>query len=281
MKKNYEEERSLFYLSYTTLVAGLFFVFLFILAAVLIKNSYARLDFNLIEARLNDEKTQFEAQKESFKEEQKIIYELGKNLKGTELNFSSKKDEEMLILLSQLNEKEIRLKNLKDNFTQLREEFANLRFIKNNLILELQAKFDFNITVNPQTGALILFNNTLFNQGSYLLKNEVKPKLRNILNEYLSAILQDSSLANSIEQISIQAYIADEGHSLLHKIDLASKRSNELMGFVLSFYKDERLNSLLFANTSVQNDEKEGRVELDFELSKDFIIKKTQELFDK
>ena len=287
MKKLHDKQDELFYATYANLIAGLLFIFLFILAAILIKNTYTKSEFENTRQSLNEEKAKFEAEKDEFKQSQAFIYELGKRLKNTDTSSLNAKDEGALVLLADLDKKEEKLKNFKDNFKQLKQEIMNLELAKNNLILELQAKFDSNITLNTKTGSLVLFNESLFNQGSYILKNEVKPRLRTVLSEYFNAILQDKELYKSIDNITIQSYVGDEGYSFAHKIDLSSKRASELMNFIFSFYKDKRLHKLLLASGRVLSPlEEDGkilnsRIEIDFSLSNDFILEKMEDFFNK
>lgn len=277
--KNSGTEDKLFYASYANLVAGLFFVFLFVLAGILLKSSLTRNDFEQQRAILSSERAKFDNERQEFIRQQAKILEFGKKLDTNATSFN-KNDKEILTLLTRLDEKDNALRTLKDKFALVKEELRELSLVKNNFIFELQAKFTPQITLNPQTNALSLPSELVFEDNSPFIKNEMKPKLRGIFNAYFDSILQNKELMRGLEHISIEVFVSDEGFSLPQKIDLSSRRANELMNFIYSFYKDERVQKYLLSSVRAWGKDAKSSVSMRLILSDEFILQKVQGLFE-
>lgn len=275
-----DKDDKLFYVSYANLVAGLLFVFLFILAGILLKNTLTRNDFEHQRAMLVAERAKFEQEKQDFARHQEHIFEFGKKLNVDKNNLDTK-DKEILALLASLEDKDKKLKTLKDDFILLKEELKELSLIKNNFIFELQAKHDPQITLDTQTGALILPNELVFEANSPLIKNEMKQKLRGIFSAYFNTILQNKELMKGLEYINLEVFVNNEGFSLPHKMDLSIRRTNELMSFIHSFYKDERIQRYLLASGRVVSKNIQSGVAMRPILSDEFILQKVEELLSR
>ncbi len=273
-------DNKLFFMSYANLVAGLFFAMLFIVAGILLKNTLAKSDLQGEQASLRQERAKFEQDKEDFKQSQALIYALAKKI-SAEKNASSLsfKDKENLILLAALDEKEKKLKGLNDKFAKLKSEIKALNAIKDGFAFELQAKFDANLSSTPR-GSLSLPSEVFFEKDSHLIRNENKPKIRGILNTYFNAILQNKELMKGLQFISIQVYVTDDGLSVPQKIALSSKRADELLSFINSFYKDERLQQYLLVSAAFapKKDSASSRVEFRLFISNDFVFQRVQDL---
>lgn len=273
-------DNKLFFVSYANLVAGLFFAMLFIVAGILLKNTLARSDLQGEQASLRQERAKFEQDKEDFKQSQALIYALAKKI-SAEKNASSLsfKDKENLILLAALDEKEKKLKGLNDKFAKLKSEIKALNAVKEGFTFELQAKFDTNLSSTTR-GSLSLPSEVFFEKDSHLIRNENKPKIRGILNTYFNAILQNKELMKGLQFISIQVYVTDEGLSVPQKIALSSKRADELLSFINSFYKDERLQQYLLVSAAFapKKDSASSRVEFRLFISNDFVFQRVQDL---
>lgn len=273
-------DNKLFFMSYANLVAGLFFAMLFIVAGILLKNTLARSDLQGEQASLRQERAKFEQDKEDFKQSQALIYALAKKI-SADKNASSLsfKDKENLILLAALDEKEKKLKGLNDKFAKLKSEIKALNAVKDGFAFELQAKFDANLSSTPR-GSLSLPSEVFFEKDSHLIRNENKPKIRGILNTYFNAILQNKELMKGLQFISIQVYVTDEGLSVPQKIALSSKRADELLSFINSFYKDERLQQYLLVSAAFapKKDSASSRVEFRLFISNDFVFQRVQDL---
>lgn len=275
-----DKDDKLFYMSYANLVAGLLFVFLFILAGILLKSALTRDDFENQRAVLAGEKAKFEQEKQNFAHYQEYVFEFGKKLSMDKNNLNAQ-DKNFLALLTSLEDKDKKLRTLKDDFVLLKGKLKELNFIKNNFIFELQAKFDSQITLDAQTGALILPSESVFETNSPLIKNEMKPKLRGVFNTYFNTILQNKELVKALEYISLEVCVDDEGFSLPHKIDLSIRRTNELMTFIHSFYKDERVQKYLLASGRVVSKNTQSGVAMRVIISDEFVLQKVEELLNR
>lgn len=274
--KNSDKEYKLFYASYANLMAGLLFVFLFIIGAILLKSALTQNDFQQEKALLATQKAKFEEEKLNFIRQQERLLEFGKTLNLENLN---SKDKEILALLTSLEEKDRKLRGLKDEFNALKQELWDLAFIKNNFIFELQAKFDARILLDAQNKAFVLPSDMVFEANSPLIKNEMKSKLRAIFTTYFNAILQNKELMKGLEQINLEVLLDDEA-LFLHRADLATRRANELIAFIHSFYKDERVQKYLFISTRILDKNKQNGVLMRLVLSDEFILQKVEELLN-
>lgn len=278
MKKSGTEE-GLFYASYANLVAGLLFVFLFVLAGILLKSALTRNDFEQQRAILAKQRAEFEEEKHEFIRQQERVFEFGKKL-DTNASFD-KHDKEILTLLTRLEEKDNTLRNLKDKFALVKEGLKELNLVRNDFIFELQAKFDPQIMLNSQTGAFVLPSELVFEDNSPLIKNEMKPKLRGILSAYFEGILQNKELMKGLEQISIEVCAGNDELSLPQKIDLSARRTNELMSFISSFYKDERVQKYLLFSVRVWGKDAQNGVSMRLVLSDEYILQKVGEILSR
>lgn len=274
--KNLDKEYKLFYTSYANLMAGLLFVFLFILAAILLKSALTQNDFEEQKAILASQKAKFEQEKRDFIWQQKRIFEFGEKLHLQNLDTH---DKEILALLTSLEERDKKLRSLKDDFTALKQRLKELSLITNNFIFELQAKFDSEISLDAQNTALFLPSSMIFEVDSALIKNEMKPKLRSIFTAYFTAILQNRELMKGLERINLEILVDDEA-LFLHKIDLATRRANELLAFIYSFYKDERVQKYLLVSTRILDKDAQGGVLMKIVLADDFILQKIEDLLN-
>ncbi|NDJ26415.1 hypothetical protein GW575_00385 [Campylobacter sp. MIT 19-121] len=278
MKKQNKQDSGLFYITYANLLAGLLFIFLLIIVVLLLKNSLVKTEIVSEQKDLKNQKEKFELEKKEFVQSQSRLYELGEKL-GKDFNISALniQDKEFLTLLAHLNEKEEQLSSFRADFNKLKDELNGFGVQKSALILELQAKLDSHITLDLNTASMNLNTNMLFNEGSYVLKEDVKARLKQVLTEYFDLLLKDENLALSIENIIIEAY-SNEGSSFAYRLDLSSRRAFELMSFIFSFYKDERLEKLLLVSPKI--DDKGSYIKIDFSISNQALLKRLEQFFD-
>lgn len=274
--KNSNSEDNFFYASYANLMAGLLFIFLFVLAGILLKSALTRNDFEQQRAILAKERAKFEEEKHEFVRQQGRVFEFGKKLDANQT--FNKHDKELLSLIVRLEEKDSTLRNLKDKFAIVKERLKELHTIRNDFIFELQAKFDQQITLDAQTGAFVLPSALVFGENSPLIKNEMKPKLRKIFSAYFDSILQNKELMRGLEYINIEVFANKNELSLPQKIDLSARRTNELMSFIASFYKDERVQKYLLF--SVRAWGKQNGVSMRLVFSDEYILQKMGEILN-
>ncbi|MBK1991298.1 OmpA family protein [Campylobacter sp. 2018MI35] len=313
---NQNKEENNFWIAYADLMAGLLFVFILLIGAIVVKYVLTQSDLQEIKKNLNKQEQHLKRSEEELKNKEDIVFKLSKELSKTsdainlinqqkaeleanitnyqqlskELNSTlDSKDKQILILLGQLEKKDEEFQNLKQDFEEAKIKVQNLNFIKENLSKQLQSKLDSNITINEKTGAIILPAEILFDRDSYILKNEVKSNLKKILNEYFNAILNDPSILNNIENIIIEGHSDSDG-SYIYNLDLSQKRAYEVMSFIYTFNKDPRLQKLLMASgrsfsdpiikNGIEDKELSRRIEIKFSIKNDNALKEVEKFFE-
>ncbi|HEB5687707.1 OmpA family protein [Campylobacter jejuni] len=314
--KNESKEDSNFWIAYADLMAGLLFVFILLIGAIVVKYVLTQSDLKEIKDNLNKQEARLEESKEELRNKEAIVFKLSSDLNNASsaLNLANSqkaeleanitnykqlskdlnstldnKDKQILILLSQLEKKDEELKNLQEDFQKAKEKVQNLGFIRENLSKELQSKLDNNITIDEKTGSISLPAEVLFDKDSYVLKNEAKASLRKILSEYFDAILEDPKIFSNIENIIIEGHTDSDG-SYIYNLDLSQKRAYEVMNFIYTFYKSDKLQKLLMASgrsfsdpvfvNGVEDKDKSRRIEIKFSIKNDNALKDVEKFFE-
>ncbi|MBZ7959837.1 OmpA family protein [Campylobacter molothri] len=315
MKNDFKEDNN-FWIAYADLMAGLLFVFILLIGAIVVKYVLTQSDLKEIKDSLTKQEARLEESKQELKNKEAIVFKLSSDLNNAssaldlanlqkaelEANITNykqlsqdlnstldNKDKQILILLGQLEKKDEELASLKEEFNQAKEKIQNLGLMRENLSKELQKKLDNNITINDKTGAISLPAEVLFDKDSYVLKNEAKAKLRKILSEYFDAIMNDPKILSNIENIIIEGHTDSDG-SYIYNLDLSQKRAYEVMNFIYSFYKDPRLQKLLMASgrsfsdpimsNGVEDKDKSRRIEIKFSIKNDNTLKEVENFFE-
>ncbi|EAH8149066.1 hypothetical protein EWV11_06825 [Campylobacter jejuni] len=311
-----EQEEGNFWIAYADLMAGLLFVFILLIGAIVVKYVLTQSDLREIKDNLNKQEARLEESKEELRNKEAIVFKLSSDLNNAsnalnlinsqkaeleanitnykqlskELNSSiDSKDKQILILLGQLEKKDEEIRNLQESFDKAKEKVQNLSLIRENLSKELQAKLDSNITIDQKTGSISLPSEVLFDKDSYTLKNEAKASLRKILSEYFNAIINDPKILSNIENIIIEGHTDSDG-SYIYNLDLSQKRAYEVMNFIYTFYKDARLQKLLMASgrsfsdpvlvNEMEDKDKSRRIEIKFSIKNDNALKDVEKFFE-
>ena len=312
MMKNNKEEGN-FWIAYADLMAGLLFIFILLIGAIVVKYVLTQNDLRKIKENLNTQEANLELSKQALKDKEFIVFQLSKELNSTantlnlihtqkaelENNISvlskdlknniDEKDKQILILLNQIELKEKELKSLQKDFKEAKERVENLSLIRENLSKELQKKLDENISIDQKTGAISLPAEVLFDKDSFILKDEAKLSLKKILSGYLTGILEDENISKNIENVIIEGHTDSDG-SYIYNLDLSQKRAYEVMSFILTFYKDERLQKILMASgrsfsvpilkNGVEDKDLSRRIEIKFSLKNDAAFKELENFFE-
>ncbi|EAJ0237030.1 hypothetical protein CII68_02270 [Campylobacter jejuni] len=314
--KNESKEDSNFWIAYADLMAGLLFVFILLIGAIVVKYVLTQSDLKEIKDNLNKQEARLEESKEELRNKEAIVFKLSSDLNNASsaLNLANSqkaeleanitnykqlskdlnstldnKDKQILILLGQLEKKDEELKNLQEDFQKAKEKVQNLGLIRENLSKELQSKLDNNITIDEKIGSISLPAEVLFDKDSYVLKNEAKASLRKILREYFDAILEDPKIFSNIENIIIEGHTDSDG-SYIYNLDLSQKRAYEVMNFIYTFYKSDKLQKLLMASgrsfsdpvfvNGVEDKDKSRRIEIKFSIKNDNALKDVEKFFE-
>ncbi|ECP6394213.1 OmpA family protein [Campylobacter jejuni] len=314
--KNESKEDSNFWIAYADLMAGLLFVFILLIGAIVVKYVLTQSDLKEIKDNLNKQEARLEESKEELRNKEAIVFKLSSDLNNASsaLNLANSqkaeleanitnykqlskdlnstldnKDKQILILLGQLEKKDEELKNLQEDFQKAKEKVQNLGLIRENLSKELQSKLDNNITIDEKIGSISLPAEVLFDKDSYVLKNEAKASLRKILSEYFDAIFEDPKIFSNIENIIIEGHTDSDG-SYIYNLDLSQKRAYEVMNFIYTFYKSDKLQKLLMASgrsfsdpvfvNGVEDKDKSRRIEIKFSIKNDNALKDVEKFFE-
>ncbi len=313
IKNNSNNEENNFWIAYADLMAGLLFIFILLIGAIVVKYVLTQSDLQIIKENLQKQEERLRENKEELNQKEDILKNLSQKLNNTsstlddvnkqkqaleanitklnqDLNSSlDEKDQQIFALLERLNKKDEEIKELERNFDEAKSKIKELGLIKENTIKNLQAKFDTNITLDSNTGAIVLPSEVLFDTNSFTLKAQAKENLKTILTQYFDNILKDENILNSIENIVIEGH-TDSAGSYIYNLDLSQKRAYAVMSFIHSFYKDPRLQKLLMASGRSYSDvimkdgkedkEASRRIEIKFNISTNNALEKVEKYLD-
>lgn len=313
IKNNSNNEENNFWIAYADLMAGLLFIFILLIGAIVVKYVLTQSDLQIIKENLQKQEERLRENKEELNQKEDILKNLSQKLNNTsstlddvnkqkqaleanitklnqDLNSSlDEKDQQIFALLERLNKKDEEIKELERNFDEAKSKIKELGLIKENTIKNLQAKFDTNITLDSNTGAIVLPSEVLFDTNSFTLKAQAKENLKTILTQYFDNILKDENILNSIENIVIEGH-TDSAGSYIYNLDLSQKRAYAVMSFIHSFYKDPRLQKLLMASGRSYSDvimkdgkedkEASRRIEIKFNINTNNALEKIEKYLD-
>ncbi|MCR2074481.1 OmpA family protein, partial [Campylobacter lari] len=288
-------------------------IFILLIGAIVVKYVLTQSDLQIIKENLQKQEERLRENKEELNQKEDILKNLSQKLNNTsstlddvnkqkqaleanitklnqDLNSSlDEKDQQIFALLERLNKKDEEIKELERNFDEAKSKIKELGLIKENTIKNLQAKFDTNITLDSNTGAIVLPSEVLFDTNSFTLKAQAKENLKTILTQYFDNILKDENILNSIENIVIEGH-TDSAGSYIYNLDLSQKRAYAVMSFIYSFYKDPRLQKLLMASGRSYSDviikdgkedkEASRRIEIKFNINTNNALEKVEKYLD-
>ena len=319
-KKNQNNDEN-FWISYADLMAGLLFVFILVIGAIVIKYVYAQnslesseeaksqLFYELAKTKNLYETTKDELDKAKNEINLKLseIEKLKALLLEYELNSKDEKDknEKLALELSEktnlISLKDDELKLLADKLlvlTQVHqkmvEEFdiAKLKIktltgIKLNVISKLREKLGKSINIDEKSGAIKFSSNILFDQNSYILKEESKKELSTVLKQYLNTLLDDKEIKKYIESITIEGHTNSDG-TYLSNLQLSQQRALAVMQFLyesniidkklLGTYVNSsgRSSSDLILKDGVEDKDASRRIEIKFTIKNEEAMKEIQ-----
>lgn len=325
-EKNKNQEEN-FWVSYADLMAGLLFVFILVIASIVIKYLYTQHSLedsedtksklfyelaktkNMYEKSLEDLKNVNQKIVLSNKEVEKLkalLLEYDINIKDEKskndglnlaLNDSSNqialKDEELKLLADKLLVQTQIHQKMVEDFDIAKLKIKTLTGIKLNVIAKLKEKLGNSIHVDEKSGAIKFSSNILFDQNSYILKEEAKKELSSVLKNYLSLLLDDKEISKYIENITIEGHTNSDGTYLANLL-LSQQRALAVMQFLYeSNIVDKKLLST-FVNSSGRSSadlilDKKGledkdasrRIEIKFNIKNEEAIKEIQNYLDK
>ncbi|MFR4829840.1 MAG: hypothetical protein ACLUBN_00905, partial [Campylobacter upsaliensis] len=81
MKNNKEEGN--FWIAYADLMAGLLFIFILLIGAIVVKYVLTQSDLKIIKENLNTQEANLELSKQALKDKESIVFQLSKELNAT------------------------------------------------------------------------------------------------------------------------------------------------------------------------------------------------------
>lgn len=212
-----KESQDNFWISYADLMAGLLFVFILVIGAVIVKHNFMT--------------SEFVKQKKSIEELEnnaKLKEAAAEKLKSEMLE-QKKKLEDMT---SQAEEQKIASERLNRELNETKQTIAKLTSVQDDVVSKLRLKLGDKIEVDPKSGALRISGNILFKQNEYELIEESKISLTSILSEYIKVLMEDKEIRNNLDRIIVEGHTNSDGDYLLN-LELSQKRALSVMKFLL------------------------------------------------
>ena len=174
-----------------------------------------------------------------------------------------------------------------ENFGGKKKLIKTLTGIKLNVISKLREKLGKSINIDEKSGAIKFSSNILFDQNSYILKEESKKELSTVLKQYLNTLLDDKEIKKYIESITIEGHTNSDG-TYLSNLQLSQQRALAVMQFLyesniidkklLGTYVNSsgRSSSDLILKDGVEDKDASRRIEIKFTIKNEEAMKEIQ-----
>ena len=260
MDTNTNESQN-FWISYADLMAGLLFVFILIVGAIITKYAIMQSDMKALRVNLEKERADLNISKAQLKEKKakllaienelksirdtnlllstklkelkeiKKMYEEAKNEINSTKNILALKDDELLAIEKMLLQKTKAEQKLIMDLNITKSKIKNLTGIRIKVIKELKKSMGNMIKIDSKSGAITFSAKILFDQGEYLLKPVAKIKLKKVLSKYIKTLLSNSEIKRHIDKIIIEGHTNSDG-GYFANLALSQKRAAEVMKFL-------------------------------------------------
>ena len=293
-----------FWVSYADLMAGLLFVFVLLIGAIVVKYVYVQTDLKQSRQELEEQKKHLKLSEEALDQKKRDFLRLSSDMNATnaslqlvhellaqkeasldeaytKLQLSDKeienlkqllldteiardevkgelvasqmelgnttqnlklKEGELALLSAKLLEQTASHQQLVDDLNLTKARIKNLTGIRLKVVEELKEKLGNKIYIDPNSGAIRLPSSVLFDVGSFELKPEAKKQLKEMIEPYVSTLLENENIRENIDQIIIEGHTDSDG-SYMHNLDLSQKRAYSVLSFIYTW--DEKKNALL------------------------------------
>ena len=268
-----------FWISYADLMAGLMFVFMLIIGAVVVKYVLSQSDLAKLQKDLSEREKQIASSQSELVRKENVIKEIFSNLDRAksenkeladinrlvnemlegvkkekneltnltqtyEINLHdanktiadlqdrvlqlgqilAQKDEALNELNAKYGDEISKFTALEEDFNKTKDKIKDISSLRSNVISNLRAKLGNKVSIDPSSGVVSLPESILFDTGSYELRDEAKERLKEILQTYFEAILNNEEIAKHIDRIVIEGHTNSVG-SYMYNLDLSQKRA--------------------------------------------------------
>ena len=300
-----ESEGHNFWQSYSDMMAGLLLTFILIICGALlmlmgVKNSYDESELALAarEAQLEEEisaKLSYadlsEQQKAQLAEQQSLLDEQQRQLDEQQAQLAAQK--------LQLDASKTLLSTQQALLTSQQQELEDVIGIKRDLVEALSQEFagtDLDISIDEQTGAILLDSSVLFALNDSRLSSDGSQTLSEFLPRYFSVVLSDDYI-DHISEIIIEGH-TDTAGSYIYNLFLSEERAAAVADYCLdddqSLFDAETLEAVrslvtvsgrsfsdpVYNDDGTVNADASRRVEIKFRLSDDEMINRMLDILD-
>jgi len=295
-----------FWISYADLMAGLMFVFMLIIGAVVVKYVLSQSDLAKLQKDLSEREKQIASSQSELVRKENVIKEIFSNLHRAKSEnktiadlqdrvlqlgqILAQKDEALNELNAKYGDEVSRYAALEEDFNKTKDKIKDISSLRSNVISNLRAKLGNKVSIDPSSGVVSLPESILFDTGSYELRDEAKERLKEILQTYFEAILNNEEIAKHIDRIVIEGHTNSVG-SYMYNLDLSQKRAYSVLDFIYSWNKDKRLEHYLIASgrsfsdlvmkNGKEDPDASKRIEIKFSISDKESMKEMQDLLER
>ncbi len=244
----------------------------------------------IVQNLLDETKVEKKKNEKELQDFQGKVFILSSQL--TDANKSAKlKEQEMLRLMSALDEKETNYNKIVENLQQQKAQIKSLTGIKVKVIAALKRELGEQISIDPQNGSLRLSSNILFDKGSAQLKEEAKSSLKEAFEEYIGALVTNPAIKPHLDKIIIEGHTDSDG-GYLYNLDLSQKRAFAVMHYLLTldFAQKHNIKPLIVASgrayldaieaDGVEDKDASRRIEIKFRLKNEDAMHEIEKVLD-
>jgi len=188
----------------------------------------------------------------------------------------------------------VQLLNVQSELETKEKIIEELASVKNKIINKLNGEFKedaLRIKINPQDGSIELDEKILFGFNKSTLKPKGKEYLKEFIPKYVSLLLGDEEIRESLDRIVIEGHTDDVG-GYFYNLQLSQKRAYSVIDYIFNGMGDFKQKNLLkkyitangrsnvklkYNSNGSVNRQKSRRVEFQFKLKNDETLEKVLE----
>jgi len=243
----------------------------------------------ILQNLLDETNTTLAQKKRKIQDYKDRVLILSSNLtdKEDELNITQYKLQK---LLTALDEKQSKYENLLKNLEAKKAKIKYLTGIRLRVIEELKNTLGNKMRVTKD-GSLKLSSNVLFDKGSSELKEIAKEQLKNLFNDYITALMSNQAIKPNIKTIVIEGHTDSDGE-YLYNLKLSQDRALSVMSYLLSLEISQKYNLQKYLTASgrsyldrvfLDNEEDKNasrRIEIKFRLKNQNALYEIEKILD-